>query len=141
MAKKRPGRKSSAQTRAPKKERIKGSSKNRKGSAKSTRSASSIRFSKKTTESIRSIVKEYNSNNPRKKIHLNTAKAVVRRGMGAYSSSHRPTISGGKKNSRVAWGLARLHAFMRKKSGSKTANGTVKFSNIKKSYTQDNDLL
>ena len=70
-----------------------------------------------------------------------TAKAVVRRGMGAYSKSHRPTITGGRPNSRTAWGLARLHAFMRKKSGSPTANGVVRVKDVKKSYVQDNDLL
>ena len=61
--------------------------------------------------------------------------------MGAYSSTHRPTISGGKPNSRQAWGLARLNAFMRKKSGSTTANGVVQSSPIKKAYVQDDDLL
>ena len=30
---------------------------------------------------------------------------------------------------------------MRKKSGSKTANGVVNSAKIKKSYVQDNDLL
>ena len=86
-------------------------------------------------------MKEYNAANPRKKITLPTAKKVVRRGMGAYSATHRPTISGGRPNSRQAWGIARLHAFARKKSGSKTANGVVNSRDIKKSYTQDNDLL
>ena len=36
---------------------------------------------------------------------MGTAKAVVRRGFGAYSTSHRPGVS------RQAWGLARLRAF------------------------------
>ena len=137
---KRPGRKSAAQTKAPKKDRIKGSKVNKKGSAKSKSSARSIKFSEATNNSIKKLVKEYNAKN-RKKITTPTAKAVVRRGMGAFSSSYRPTISGGRKNSRTAWGLARLKAFMRKKSGSTTANGVVKSSAIKKSYTQDNDLL
>jgi hypothetical protein len=137
---KRRGRKSAAQTPAPKKDRIKGSAKNRKGSAKSKTSASKITFTETTNTKIKNLVKKYNSNNT-KKITVPTAKAVVRRGMGAYSTSYRPTISGGRPNSRVAWGLARLKAFMRKKSGSTTANGTVNSSAIKKSYTQDNDLL
>lgn len=137
---KRPGRKSAAQTKAPKKDRISGSKVNKKGSAKSKSSARSIKFSESTNKAIKDLVKKYNSKN-RKKITLPTAKAVVRRGMGAFSSSYRPTITGGRKNSRTAWGLARLKAFMRKKSGSTTANGVVRSSAIKKSYTQDNDLL
>lgn len=137
---KRSGRKSKAQTPAPKKDRIKGSKRNPKGSAKSRTSARSISFSASTLDKIKSKVKEYNSKNS-KKITVPTAKAVVRRGMGAYSSSYRPTIKGGKPNSRTAWGLARLNAFMRKKSGSETANGVVSKSRIKKAYTQDNDLI
>jgi hypothetical protein len=137
---KRSGRKSVAQTPAPKKDRIKGSKTNPKGSAKSRTSARLISFSATTLDKIKSKVKEYNSKNS-KKITVPTAKAVVRRGMGAYSVSHRPTIKGGKPNSRTAWGLARLSAFMRKKSGSETANGVVSKSRIKKAYTQDNDLL
>lgn len=137
---KRSGRKSVAQTPAPQKDRIRGSKINPKGSAKSRTSARSISFSETTLDKIKSKVKEYNSKNS-KKITVPTAKAVVRRGMGAYSSSHRPTIKGGKPNSRTAWGLARLNAFMRKKSGSETANGVVSKIRIKKAYTQDNDLI
>ena len=141
MSKKRPGRKSAAQTPAPKKDRIRGSKTNKRGSAASAKTASKIKFGERTLNTIKKKVKEYNTKNPRKKINVNTAKAVVRRGMGAFSGSYRPTIRGGKPNSRTAWGLARLNAFMRKKSGSKTANGVVSSANIKKSYVQDNDLL
>jgi hypothetical protein len=138
---KRRGRKSKAQTPAPKKERIYGSKVNKPKSARSKTSAKSIVFSDSLKSNIRNKVKEYNQKNPRKKITGTTASAVVRRGMGAYSSTHRPTITGGKPNSRVAWGLARLSAFMRKKSGSSTANGVVPYRAIKKAYTQDNDLM
>ena len=138
---KRVGRKSKAQTPAPKKDQIRGSKKNVKGSAKSKESAKKIVFSDKLNNSISNKVKEYNKANPKKKITTSTAKAVVRRGMGAFSKSYRPTISGGRPNSRQAWGLARLNAFMRKKSGSTTANGVVKSSPIKKVYTQDDDLF
>jgi hypothetical protein len=51
--------------------------------------------------------------------------------MGAYSTSHRPTISGGAPNSRTAWGLARLNKFMEKKVGKP----------VKRAYIQDDDLL
>tara|TARA_Y100000817_G_C16829924_1_gene533006 strand:- start:902 stop:1324 length:423 start_codon:yes stop_codon:yes gene_type:complete len=138
---KRVGRRSLSQTKAPKKDRIKGSKRNPKGTAKSKSSARSIRFSEGLNTTIKNRVKRYNKANPSNKITTPTAKAVVRRGMGAYSRSYRPTITGGKPNSRQAWGLARLSAFMRKKSKSKTANGVVRSSSIKKVYTQDNDLL
>ena len=130
-----------AQTPSPKKERIYGSEKNRSGSSASSKEASSIVFSETLTKSIQNKVKEYNSKNQGKKISLAVAKAVVRRGLGAYSNTHRPTISGGAPNSRTAWGLARLSAFMRKKSGSQDANGSVSKRLIRKSYVQDNDLM
>lgn len=130
-----------SKTPAPKKDRIKGSKTNRKGSASSKRNAKGIVFGASLTEKIKKKVSAYNSKNPRKRITVSTAKAVVRRGMGAYSTSYRPTIRGGRPNSRQAWGLARLNAFMRKKSGSRTANGVVRSAPIKRAYTQDNDLL
>lgn len=138
---KRPGRRSASQTPAPKREQIRGSKKNKPKSAASKSSAKSIDFSERTLNSIKALVEKYNKRNSAKKITLSTAKAVVRRGMGAYSSTHRPTISGGRPNSRTAWGLARLKAFMRKKTGSTTANGAVVGKSIKKSYKQDDDLL
>ena len=52
--------------------------------------------------------------------------------MGAYSSSHRPTISGSKPNSRSAWGLARLNAFIYKIINGKSKSGK---------YVQDDDLI
>ena len=121
-----------AQTPAPKKDRIKGSAVNKPKSASSSKSAVSIELSPKTVNSIKTIIDKHNQKYPSKKITLGVAKAVVRRGMGAYSASHRPTISGGKPNSRVAWGLARLNAFV-----FKAQKG---FSKSRK-YSQDNDLL
>jgi hypothetical protein len=138
---KRQGRKSLAQTPAPKKERVYGSKVNKPKSASSTSSAKEIEFNDALLDAIANKVSKYNEKNSTKKITLPTAKAVVRRGMGAYSKSHRPTISQGKPNSRQAWGLARLNAFMRKKSGSTTANGVVASDTTKKSYIQDDDLL
>jgi predicted RNA methylase len=114
-----------AQTPAPKKDRVYGSKTNKPESASTEKSGKSIRFSAKTLASIKSIIKGTG-------ISLDTAKAVVRRGMGAYSSSHRPTISGGKPNSRVAWGLARLNAFVYKAEHGKSKSGR---------YSQDDDLL
>ena len=140
MANKKIGKKGKSQTPAPKKERISGSKTNKIGSA-SASSGSKIKFSDSLTNKLKSFLKDYNKVNPTKKITLLTAKKVVRRGMGAYSATHRPTISGGRPNSRQAWGIARLHAFARKKSRSTTAKGSVTSKEIKKTYTQDNDLL
>lgn len=138
---KRQGRKSLAQTPAPKRERVYGSKVNKPKSASTPSLAKNIEFNDALIDAISNKVSKYNEKNSTKKITLATAKAVVRRGMGAYSKSHRPTISGGAPNSRQAWGLARLNAFMRKKSGSSTANGVVSSDTTKKSYIQDNDLL
>lgn len=126
------GGKTIAQTPAPKKERISGSSTNKPETSSSIGSAKQIEFSESTITKIRNIVREHNKKHPSKKINLSSAKAVVRRGMGAYSSSHRPTISGGKPNSRVAWGLARLNAFTYKIINGKSKSGK---------YNQDDDLI
>jgi len=121
-----------SQTPAPKSDKVYGSKVNDKGSSKDTKTAKGIKFDAKTLLSINEKVKEHNKQHPNKKITLASAKAVVRRGMGAYSSTHRPTISGGKPNSRVAWGLARLNAFMYKIIHGKSKSGK---------YKQDDDLI
>ena len=104
-----------AKTKAPLKDRVKGSKVNKPGSAAGN---GVIVFSDSLNKSIKTIIK----GSP---VNFNTAKAVVRRGLGAYSTSHRPGIS------RTAWGLARLKAFVRKAKGLP----------VKRSYVQDNDLL
>lgn len=121
-----------SKTPAPKKERIYGSNINKEKSSESNTSAKQIIFDEKTLKSIKNKVDKHNEENPDKLISIESAKAVVRRGMGAYSSSHRPTIKGGKPNSRVAWGLARLNAFIYK-----VKNGVSKSGK----YTQDDDLI
>ena len=121
-----------AQTPAPKKDQVKGSDINKKSSSKDLSSAKLIKFDDKTLDAIKNKVKEHNGEHPDKKINLSSAKAVVRRGFGAYSKSHRPTISGGKPNSRVAWGLARLNAFTYKIVNGKSKSGK---------YSQDDDLI
>lgn len=127
---KRQGRKSKAQTPAPKSERIKGSSKNPTGTAASKKSAESIKFSPAIITVLEKKKDEYNKKH-KSKVTLSTLKAVFRRGSGAYSSSHRPTITGGMPNSRSAWAYARVNAFLRKKGG----------GYAKKSYVQDDDLM
>jgi len=126
------GGRTMSQTPAPKKDQVQGSDVNKKSSSKNLSSAKLIKFDEKTLGAIKNKVKEHNAEHPDKKINLSSAKAVVRRGMGAYSSSHRPTISGGKPNSRVAWGLARLNAFTYKIVNGKSKSGK---------YTQDDDLI
>ena len=121
-----------SQTPAPKKDQIKGSDKNKEGSAKDISSAKKIKFSDDVLEKIQNSVDKHNEKHSNRKITIDSAKAVVRRGMGAYSSTHRPTISGGNENSRVAWGLARLNAFTYKIVNGKSKSGK---------YSQDNDLI
>ena len=124
------GGKTIAQTPAPSKDRVYGSSKNKVGSASSQKSAMSIKLDEGIVKTLTNKAKEYNENHS-SKVSTSTLKAVMRRGMGAYSTSHRPTISGGAPNSRQAWGFARVNKFLLKKGGTK----------VKKAYVQDDDLL
>ena len=128
------GKLNPSKTPAPIKERVYGSKINKPESSASLRSASAIKLSSENISTLNKKVLEFKSKyiNRNKRMTLNALKAVMRRGMGAYSSTHRPTISGGKPNSRVAWGLARVNAFL-----FKAENGRPK--NPK--YVQDDDLL
>ena len=130
----RGGNVSPSKTPAPIKERIYGSKMNKPESSASLRSASAIKLSPENISTLNKKVLEFKSKyiNRSKKMTLDAVKAVMRRGMGAYSSTHRPTISGGKPNSRVAWGLARVNAFLYK-----AEKGIPKNPN----YVQDDDLL
>jgi hypothetical protein len=127
---KRKGRKSAAQTPAPAKERVYGSKKNPSGSAASKSSASKIQLSSSIVQTLKDKATKYNKTH-KKDVSTSTLAAVMRRGMGAYSKSHRPTITGGAPNSRQAWGFARVNKFLKKKSGEP----------VKKAYIQDDDLL
>jgi len=128
---KRPGRKSAAQTPAPKSERIYGSAKNPAKSASSEKSASKISLSPKIIKSLSDKLAKFKETHNTKKVSLNDLKAVYRRGLGAYSSSHRPTITGGAPNTRNAWAMARVNKFLLKAGGTK----------VKAAYVQDDDLL
>ena len=127
----RRGRKSAAQTPAPKKEQVYGSSKNPVGSAASKTSASKIQLSESIVKTLENKRNDFNDNHSTKKVSLATLKAVMRRGMGAYSKSHRPTITGGAPNSRQAWGFARVNKFLKKYAG----------QTVKAAYVQDDDLM
>ena len=124
------GGKTIAQTPAPKKDRVFGSSTNKPGSASSKKTASKIELNEIILKTLSEKAKTYNEKHS-SKVSTSTLKAVMRRGMGAYSTSHRPTISGGAPNSRQAWGFARVNKFLLKKGGTK----------VKAAYVQDDDLL
>lgn len=123
--------KSASKTPAPLVDRIRGSKKNKAGSAASKKSAQGIKLNASIIAGLTKKAKEYNEKHPKNKVSVTTLKAVMRRGMGAYSSSHRPTITGGAPNTRQAWAFARVNAFLRKKGG----------QGAKPTYVQDNDLL
>ena len=109
---------------APKKDRIKGSSKNPKGSAAGGRS---IKFSAKTEKALTNKVKEHNENaKPGRRATLAQLKAVFRRGAGAFSSSHRPGMT------RDQWAMARVNAYLKLLKSGRPTNPK---------YKQDNDLL
>jgi len=126
------GKVSLSKTPAPKKDRVYGSEKNIPNSASDLKKASHIVLSDTIIKLIEQKAKAHNESNPTRKVTANALKAVLRRGMGAYSVTHRPNISGGKPNSRTAWGLARVNAFL-----FKAQHGYSKSGN----YKQDDDLL
>lgn len=121
---KRSGRKSLSQTKALLKEQIKGSKANPKGSASSKSKASKIKLSEKIMDILKKKKEKYNKSHT-KDVDTNSLKAVMRRGMGAYSTSHRPGMT------RQGWGFARVNKFLLKKGGAK----------VKAAYVQDDDLL
>ena len=122
-----------AQTPAPAKDRIKGSEQNKPGSAATKSTGGKIEIGEGTEESIKNKLKEWKDKHPNKKApSLGTLMKVFRRGAGAYSTSHRPTISGGAPNSRNAWAMARVNKFLKMAGGGE----------VKKSYRKaDGDLL
>jgi len=121
MAKKR----TQAQTPAPKKEQVKGSSKNPKGSASGSRGG--IKISDQAVKSLENMRDKHNDRYKAKskKVDMGTLKAVFRRGAGAFSVSHRPGMN------RTQWALARVRTFLK----------LVGTGERKKAYTTDLDLL
>ena len=115
---------SAASRRAPKKDRVYGSKKNKKGSASGGKK---ITFSAKTEKTLANKVKEHNEKAPAgRKATLGQLKAVYRRGAGAYSSSHRPGMA------RDQWAMARVNAYLKLLKSGRPSNPN---------YKQDNDLL
>ena len=118
-------------TPAPKEDQIEGSKKNPKGSAGGD-SDEDIEFSEQTEKSIQSRIDDHNDEVKERnlaswrRLRMSVAKKVVRRGFGAFSTSHRPNMN------RVQWGLARLRAFSYLLLNDKPEDSK---------YITDNDLL
>jgi hypothetical protein len=109
---------------APKKDQIKGSDKNAKGSADT---GASVTFTAAITKSLEKKVADHNEKAPNgRKVTLAKLKAVYRRGAGAFSTSHRPD------QNRNSWAMARVNAFLKLVKSGKPNNPK---------YVQDNDLL
>jgi hypothetical protein len=121
-----------AATPAPAKDRIAGSSKNPKGTAASSSSASNIELTDVVELSLRNKVKQHNEKmrSAGKPEHtmasLRALKAVYRRGAGAFSVSHRPGKTRGQ------WAMARVNAFLYLLDKGSPRNSR---------YITDNDLL
>jgi len=129
-AKNRSGAKSSSQTPAKPDERKKGSKINEPGSAGTTPDSkerakenlekddekeivkAEITFNDRIITSLKKKVEEHNSKHS-KKVSVSQLKKVYRRGLGAFSSSHRP----GK--SRQQWAMARVNTFLKMMRGDK----------------------
>jgi hypothetical protein len=109
---------------APKKDQIKGSDKNKEGSASDGKG---VTFTASITKALEKKVEEHNAKAKNgRKVTLAKLKAVYRRGAGAFSSSHRPD------QNRNSWAMARVNAFLKLVRSGKPNNSK---------YVQDNDLL
>lgn len=109
---------------APKKDQIKGSDKNKKGSADTGKG---VDFTEAIISALEKKVKEHNEKAPAgRKVTLAKLKAVYRRGAGAFSTSHRPD------QNRNSWAMGRVNAFLHLVKSGKPSNPK---------YTTDNDLL
>ena len=110
-------------------ERIRGSRRNKPGSASGSRGG--IKLSAQVEASLKNKVKEHNEKMEKRgkkerKVTLGMLKAVWRRGAGAFSATHRP------KMGRQQWAMGRVNAFLKLVSSGKPSNPK---------YTTDNDLL
>ena len=109
---------------APKKDQIKGSEKNKEGSASDGKG---VKFTAEITKALEKKVADHNAKAKNgRKVTLAKLKAVYRRGAGAFSSSHRPD------QNRNSWAMARVNAFLKLVRSGKPNNPK---------YVQDNDLL
>jgi HK97 family phage prohead protease len=120
----------SQSTPAPKKDQIKGSDKNKPGSAKNA--GGKITLSKAARAGLQNKVRDHNAamredEKPSwSRTTLGQLLAVYRRGSGAYSTSHRAGVS------RAAWAMARVNAYLYLLRNGKPRDAK---------YVTDNDLL
>jgi hypothetical protein len=126
---KKPKRGGDPKTPAKPSERIRGSARNKPGSASGTRGK--ISLSDSVIKSLQTKVKEHNEKMEKagkkdRKVTLGMLKSVWRRGAGAFSASHRPGMG------RQQWAMGRVNAFLKLVSSGKPKNAK---------YTTDNDLL
>jgi len=123
----------SQSTPAKPSERISGSEANAAGSAGSRTAARKIELTPELVAALEKKVADHNeamrarSAAAHRMATLPMLKAVLRRGMGAYSVSHRPEVS-----SRQQWGMARVNAFLKLLASGKPSDAK---------YVSDNDLL
>ena len=109
-------------------ERRRGSTRNPKGTASGERGG--IKLSEANIKTLEGYRDEHNKkvgNAKGKKANLGALKAVFRRGAGAFSTSHRPSV-----RSRDQWALGRVKAFLKLLSSGRPSNPK---------YTTDYDLL
>lgn len=122
-----------AATPAKPSERVQGSDTNAAGSAASVTSGKDITLSPEQEKVLLVKAREHNAKmreqgKPAWAMTTgSTLKVVMRRGMGAFSSSHRPDVS-----SRQQWGMGRVNAFLKMLETGRPNN---------RRYTTDNDLL
>jgi hypothetical protein len=109
-------------------ERRRGSEDNPEGSASGQRGG--IELSEANVKALENLRDEHNDkvgDSKSKRANLGALKAVFRRGAGAFSTSHRPSVS-----SRDQWALGRVKAFLKLLSSGRPSNPK---------YTTDYDLL
>ncbi len=119
--------KGDASTPAKPSERIKGSEKNKEGSASGERGG--IDISEATETALRNKSTAHNEEvkgDNTKRTNLGALKSVYRRGAGAFSTSHRPGMT------RAQWAMARVNAFLHLLKAGKPKSAK---------YITDNDLL
>ena len=106
---------------------------NPEGTAATRNKAGDIEISEANEQALKDKIAEFKKSHPKKNApSLGTLKKVFRRGAGAFSTSFRPTISGGQPNSRNAWAMARVNKFLKMAGGGE----------VKESYRKaDGDLL
>jgi len=115
---------------APKKDQIKGSDTNPKGSAKDK--TGGIVINEATETALQNKVTDHNDKMKERnrpvwtRTTMGAVKSVYRRGAGAFSTSHRPGVSRGQ------WAMARVNAFLYLCRTGAPANSA---------YITDNDLL